>query len=384
MTLRESLFCGNKKNWDQSQVLGDHDASRKKKWEKKGPSRVIIQKCELQERFPWAPKFEERTLDETLKQERCTRKAAWNLVEDVYKLKKRSHNLLLAEAWVVSAPSSTNPEERQFVIDSGASMHTLSKKDLSLGELDTFKRSRTSITVVTANGEVQTNEEAQVYVHDLHIFVPVQLLEDTPAVLSLGKLCKEHGHTHEWPNGSEPRLTKNGNQTFCRTRTSSHWSIHDHHRVQPQLLSRHRLRKICPISLDPATIRSHEEFTGHCNKEVAGNCSTGIPEWLVDFTENLEIVETPAAAENSHDSDPERPFKVASRKHSMYTHFPKDRNCEVCKRTKITRALCRRLTGETGTSGREIWWFDHSRSQSPQRRKRNLVTIIDAQSWCMI
>ena len=44
---------------------------------------------------------------------------------------------------------------------------------------------------MTANGEVKTNEEAQVYVHDLHIFVTVQLLEDTLAVLSLGKLWKE-------------------------------------------------------------------------------------------------------------------------------------------------------------------------------------------------
>ena len=28
-------------------------------------------------------------------------------------------------------------------------------------------------------------------------------------------------------------------------------------------------------------------------------------------------------------------------KHSVYTHFYKDRNCEICKRTKITRAPCR-------------------------------------------
>ena len=32
-------------------------------------------------------------------------------------------------------------------------------------------------------------------------------------------------------------------------------------------------------------------------------------------------------------------------KHSVYTHFPKDRNCEICQRTKITRATCRRLSG---------------------------------------
>ena len=74
-----------------------------------------------------------------------------------------------------------------------------------------------SITVVTANGEVQTTEEAQVYVHDLHIFVTVRLLKDTPPVLSLGNLRKEHGYTCEWPSVREPRLTKNGKQTSCRT-----------------------------------------------------------------------------------------------------------------------------------------------------------------------
>ena len=95
------------------------------------------------------------------------------------------------------APTSKNPEEREFVVDSGASMHMLSKKDLSSEELETLRRSRTSTTVVTANGEVQTNEEAQVYVYDLDLFVTVQLLEDTPAVLSLGKLCEEHGYTCE-------------------------------------------------------------------------------------------------------------------------------------------------------------------------------------------
>ena len=62
---------------------------------------------------------------------------------------------------------SKNPEDRMFVVDSGASMHMLSKKDLSSDEMDTLRRSRNPTTVVTANGEVQTNEGAQIYVHDL-------------------------------------------------------------------------------------------------------------------------------------------------------------------------------------------------------------------------
>ena len=48
--------------------------------ERKGPS----QKSVPQERIPWAPKFEERMEDETLKQERCARREAWGLAEDVY------------------------------------------------------------------------------------------------------------------------------------------------------------------------------------------------------------------------------------------------------------------------------------------------------------
>ena len=37
--------------------------------------------------------------------------------------------------------------------------------------------------------------------------------------------------------------------------------------------------------------------------------------------------------------------KVVSGKHCIYTHFPKDRNCDICMKTKITSALCRKRTG---------------------------------------
>ena len=33
-------------------------------------------------------------------------------------------------------------------------------------------------------------------------------------------------------------------------------------------------------------------------------------------------------------------------KHNVRTHFPRDRNCEICKRTKIRRAPCRRRNGD--------------------------------------
>ena len=56
----------------------------------------------------------------------------------------------------------------------------------------------------------------------------------------------------------------------------------------------------------------------------------------------------PAPAHISHDPDSECPTKVVSKsmKHSIFCPFPKDRNCEVCFRTKMTKASCRRRTGE--------------------------------------
>ena len=48
-------------------------------------------------------------------------------------------------------------------------------------------------------------------------------------------------------------------------------------------------------------------------------------------------------------SSRELPFepraKVVPRKHNIFTHFPKDWNCDICLRTKITWASCRRRTG---------------------------------------
>ena len=46
-------------------------------------------------------------------------------------------------------------------------MHMISKKDLSKTEMDTLTKSCSSTIVITANGEVQTHEEAIVHVKEL-------------------------------------------------------------------------------------------------------------------------------------------------------------------------------------------------------------------------
>ena len=84
----------------------------------------------------------------------------------------------------------------------------------------------------------------------------------------------------------------------------------------------------------------------------SGRASHEIPEWLQEFRENLVNDEIPvhggSHASSSHEASLEPTIKRREDlgKHSVYTHFPKDRNCEISQRTKITRAPCRRRNGE--------------------------------------
>ena len=80
-------------------------------------------------------------------------------------------------------------------------MHMIRKKNLSKAEMDTLTKSYSPTRVITANGEVQTHEEATVYVKELEMFFTMKVLDNTPAVLSLGKLCDENGYSCEWING---------------------------------------------------------------------------------------------------------------------------------------------------------------------------------------
>ena len=166
---------------------------------------------EPRQRSPNAPKFEDRSQEETEWKEQGVREAARKLAKSVFKLKEQEKATFFSPSENRCLPASTlKLEEREFVVGSGPSMHMISKKDLSNAELDTLTKSCSPRIVMTANGEVQTHEEATVFVKELDIFLTMKVLENTPAVLSLGKLCDENGYSFEWINGQKPHLIKNG------------------------------------------------------------------------------------------------------------------------------------------------------------------------------
>ena len=272
-------------------------------------------------------------------------------------------------------------------------MHMI-KKDLSNAEMDTLTKACSPTIVITANGEVQTHEEAIVYVKELDMFLTMKVLENTPAVLSLGKLCDENGYSYEWINGQKPHLIKDGIRIICNTEnfvpivvpdlssssTSKTPSRQESHSSSSSSSSPSsptvgdlsvREREDTPNSdISPVPVselvddRTGEPVETQANqihksnkKETTierGNLCDDpeIPEWLQEFRENLVDDEIPLQGDSHASSSHEASLEPTTKrredlgKHSVYTHFPKDRNCEICKRNEITRAPCRRSNGE--------------------------------------
>ena len=223
----------------------------------------------------------------------------------------------------------------------------------------------------------------------------MKVLENTPAVLSLGKLCDENGYSYEWINGQKPHLIKDGIRIICNTenfvpivvaslsssssgssstlRTSMKQESHSSSSSSSSPSSPTVDREDAPDSdispvpvfemVDDRTVKPVETQANKIPKtnkkqttiERGNPCDDSeIPEWLLqELWENLVDDEIPlqggSHASSSHEAslEPTTKRREDLGKHNVHTHFPKDRNCEICKRTKITRAPCRRRNGES-------------------------------------
>ena len=103
-----------------------------------------------------------------------------------------------------------------------------------------------------------------------------------------------------------------------------------------------------PMQTNPDKHASGNRGSAHKEGEMNEQDSTqSIPDWLQPFTNNLDGLETRVSAHSSEreisDSEGDASeMATQKRKHSIYTHFTKDRNCDICLWTKITRVPCRR------------------------------------------
>ena len=100
----------------------------------------------------------------------------------------------------------------------------------------------------------------------------MKVLENTSAVLSLGKLRNENGYSYEWINGQKPHLIKNGIRIQCNIEnfvpimvpgfsTSSSSRSHPSTSMTPSRQERHRSSSSSSSCSSPTTATSSDSET---------------------------------------------------------------------------------------------------------------------------
>ena len=297
----------------------------------------------------------------------------------IYKLKNSDKATLfsLIEEKVMPAPTSKSLEDQEFVVDSGASMHMMSKKDLNSDELDTLRKSRTPTYCGTyiqwrssyKRGNMSIRSRSKPirdcnYSKKRLLFNRMENFAKTTNIPMSGSAVKNHG----WPRKTitcktdnfvplaVPVLSTTSGSNSSSTSTSQDLSTGP---AQERSDGRASVNWC-----DPSTQNKNKKMD---DRRDADDRLRDLPDWLEEFTDNLQTTELPASAHGSQNSDSERPPKVVSksRKHNIQMQFPQDRNCDVCLRTKMT-SLLQKTHWRSSTSCRKVCWLDNGGSQSPQ------------------
>ena len=85
-----------------------------------------------------------------------------------------------------------------------------------------------------------------------------------------------------------------------------------------------------------------------------------------DLERQLLFISTRLGLTHELPMEPRAKVEPVSGKHSVQTYFPKDPNCDICLKTKITKASCRRRAGTVVPRTEHVGDLINSGSQSSQ------------------
>ena len=164
-------------------------------------------------------KFEDRSQEEIERQKRCACGDAWRLAKNISKLEEKDKATFFSrtDEWSLPAASTIKPEEREFVVDSGASMHMVSKERPKLcrvgcAELDAVKVSKKS-----DDGGNSQRRSANKRKRQQCMSKELEFIRDSDASRRYTRsfFHSEHsakitGKNTHWTTGQKPQLIKNG------------------------------------------------------------------------------------------------------------------------------------------------------------------------------
>ena len=246
--------------------------------------------------------------------------------------------------------------------------------------------------VITAFGEVQDAMKGPQFTSkNWTIFLSMQILEDTPAVLSLGKLGDEHGYSYQWINGQKNHISlKNGIRIQCNTEnfvpvvdpglsatpsgssTSTSTSPSgqeighsDHHPAIESSESVDRQARGKPYTSETAEELLHEPTEmpktkkSEDHEQVRRSPCSDILERLQEFRENLVDERVPehrdSHASSSHEPSLEPVRSVDLGKHSVYYSLPERPKLRDLPKDQNYKSPVQKTYWRSRTSCRKCW-----------------------------
>ena len=94
---------------------------------------------------------------------------------------------------------------RRWLMDTGSGHDLVSLHDINKKFLKKLKPEH-MITLCTANGDIDVKEYVTLMIKKLGQNAEILVLEDSPAVLSIGKRVKRYGYSFVWKAGKRPYL----------------------------------------------------------------------------------------------------------------------------------------------------------------------------------
>ena len=212
-----------------------------------------------------------------------------------------------------------------WLVDTGSEQDLISEGMLKTAKATNRRVSNTPISLATANGSTRADEVADVKVDALHQPFSPYILEETPAVLSVGVRCMEQGYSFVWPADGRPYFIR-PDMGVIELNVGGRVPVID---SSCRVLNSKQFKKDCDLLRLYAMVSAR----------AAEAEDDGVDEGVAQDSET-EYIRSRKASDLEHE---------ASSKAHQFCHYPKNPFCKVCQKARMM-ALPAKKRG-----GRRYW-----------------------------
>ena len=195
---------------------------------------------------------------------------------------------------------------RSWILDTGSCVDLVKESDLTESDKRGIVDAERAERLLTANGPTHAYKEVLVDIQSCDASTYALVMENSPSVLSLGKLIEEKGFSFEWKFGSHPILVNPDGAII-------NIEVHDYvPMIAATALS-------CPVN----------QYGGISSSSVDAQAATTAEE----MPHNTATAPAGSTGDRLRNAGDARIRKSLSPVHNII-HFPKDSRCDICSQCK--------------------------------------------------